>query len=122
MSETSSEEEILDAELANFANEIGGIEGYAFQPKRSDFEDIWREEWGPGRASSDDSTRSSSDNDSNTAGRMGNTDWCHCWNCISMPTESECRCCAETQAVTQRMAQDENHCKFIHVSANTNCE
>ncbi|KAK5890103.1 hypothetical protein CesoFtcFv8_013667 [Champsocephalus esox] len=26
-------------------------------------------------------------------GRMDNTDWCTCNNCVVMPSENECRCC-----------------------------
>ncbi|KAK6183497.1 hypothetical protein SNE40_010970 [Patella caerulea] len=62
-------------------------------------------EYSPGEMRTDSDTDTSEDEaiDDNNA-RVGNTDWCLCTNCSSMPLSDECVCCKETDAVTHRLA------------------
>lgn len=34
--------------------------------------------------------------------RVGNTEWCDCENCTSLPTEDECECCLEQDVLNQK--------------------
>lgn len=34
--------------------------------------------------------------------RVGNTEWCDCENCSSLPTEDECECCLELDVLNQK--------------------
>ncbi|KAK6191119.1 hypothetical protein SNE40_002862 [Patella caerulea] len=61
-------------------------------------------EYSPGEMRTDSDTDTSEDEaiDNNT--RVGNTDWCLCTNCSSMPLSDECVCCKEINAVSHRLA------------------
>ncbi|XP_067682003.1 uncharacterized protein [Haliotis asinina] len=54
-------------------------------------------------------------------GRLGNTDWCDCGECIPMPTGLESKCCQEIQQ-TERMCDEESvQCITEHPYFVDNC-
>ena len=112
MSDTSSEGDLLDLDLANIMHEAGMLQGFSFEPRREDHPELWEQEWGSDRSDSDDSSGSASGaSDGSHSNRRGNTDWCQCSNCVPMPTESESQCCIEIQTVYNRFNKDGHECK-----------
>ena len=73
---------------------MSGPPGYAFQPE-------WNaEELEERAAAAGEDAEAEYDADRLPAGgvlegRLANTDWCGCGNCVAMPTARECLCCRE---------------------------
>ncbi|CAC5407444.1 unnamed protein product [Mytilus coruscus] len=66
------------------------IQPYQFEPELSD-------------GNSDDGREFASlDGDDDMEHRLGNTNWCNCGNCESMPKAEECICCQELSRVTEK--------------------
>ncbi|XP_052075875.1 uncharacterized protein LOC127713966 [Mytilus californianus] len=69
------------------------IQPYQFEPELSD-------------GNSDDGRDFASlDGDDDMEHRLGNTNWCDCGNCESMPKAEECICCHELSRVTEKMEE-----------------
>ncbi|XP_063398773.1 P2X purinoceptor 7-like [Mytilus trossulus] len=69
------------------------IQPYQFEPELSD-------------GNSDDGRNNASlDGDDDMEQRLGNTNWCDCGNCESMPKAEECICCQELRRVTEKMEE-----------------
>ena len=69
---------------------------YRFEP-----EGLW--------SSSEESDSDDSENQLSFTERLGNTSWCSCANCVTLPRAIECTCCQELPEVEERL-EDSDAC------------
>lgn len=72
---------------------MSGVEPFQFEPT-----------YPPGEEpiQSDDDEGEDSPEACTSSMRTGNTEWCICGECISMPTADECYCCQELEELNQK--------------------
>ncbi|CAC5359024.1 unnamed protein product [Mytilus coruscus] len=68
------------------------IQPYQFEPELSE-------------GSSEDDEDLTQNGDVDMEPRLGNTNWCDCGHCESMPTANECICCQELNRMTDKMEE-----------------
>ena len=73
---------------------MSGVEPFQFEPT-----------YPPGEEpiQSDDDEGEDSPEACTSSMRTGNTEWCICGECISMPTADECYCCQELEELNQNL-------------------
>ncbi|CAC5418551.1 unnamed protein product [Mytilus coruscus] len=84
--QSSSFESIEDGDRAE------DIQPYQFEPELSE-------------GSSEDDEDLTQNGDVDMEPRLGNTNWCDCGHCESMPTANECICCQELNRMTDKMEE-----------------
>lgn len=71
---------------------MSGIEPFQFEPT-----------YPPGEEPSEEEIEDGGEDEGNDASaRIGNTEWCICGVCVSMPTADECYCCQELEELNQK--------------------
>ena len=83
-----------------FCRIMSSIEPYSFEPRHERPDSQYSDDFLPSIL---DQSSVSSVTDINTVDRLSFRAWCTCYRCHIMPSERECRCCREENALDWKM-------------------